>query len=224
MSIAWCNVEDEANTLIQVAPCLASNTISSIATAVSLQTNIPSDQLVFWFNDQTVNGQILDTNATLGSYAINPLTDTIVALVTPTITSVTRGDTTLTVSWNSPVGSNNFGQNQGHYVASASPGSAHCITSDAHTNSCVTHGVSNTQAYSVVVTTANPGKLPNLTTSATLSAATASTTTTTTTTTTPPQLPSTGSNLETPLLYGPSLIILGALSLVIARRIHRRYR
>ena len=72
MSIAWCNVEDEANTLIQVAPCLASNTISSIAPAVSLQTNIPSDQLVFWFNDQTVNGQILDTNATLGSYAITP--------------------------------------------------------------------------------------------------------------------------------------------------------
>jgi hypothetical protein len=226
VSIAWCNVEDQSGHQIQVIPCLPSDTVSSIATAVSLQTAIPSDQLVFWLNDQTLEGQTLNPNATLASYAITPGTDTIVSLVSPTITSVTRGDNTLTVTWNSAVGTNNFGQNTGYYLASASPGSAHCDTSNATTNSCVIDGVSNTQAYSIVVTAVNPGKLPNVTTAAMLSAPTASPTTTTqqVTTSTQPSLPSTGSNLQAPLLFAPSLIILGAVGLTLARRARTRRR
>ena len=172
MSIAWCTIHDENWHQVQVTPCASSDTVSSIANAVSLQTAIPSDQLVLWFNNQTLDGQTLEMNATLASYAITPGQHGLFALVSPAITSVTRGDETLTMTWSSTVGTNGFGQNIGYYLATASPGSLTCRTTSAASNSCVIHGVSNAEEYSVVVTTVNPGKLPNLETAATQSPAT----------------------------------------------------
>ena len=91
MSIAWCTIHDENWHQVQVTPCASSDTVSSIANAVSLQTAIPSDQLVLWFNNQTLDGQTLAMNATLASYAITPGQHGLFALVSPTITSVIRG-------------------------------------------------------------------------------------------------------------------------------------
>jgi hypothetical protein len=93
----------------------------------------------------------------------------------------------------------------------------------AATNSCVIHGVSNSKDYSVMVTTVNPGKLPNLETAATQSPATQPPITTTTTQPVvtemlQPNLASTGSDLEAPLMVGQSLQILGTLGVVFARR------
>jgi len=223
MSIAWCTVHDENWHQVQVTPCASSDTVSSIANAVSLQTAIPSDQLVLWFNNQTLDGQTLDMNATLASYAITPGQHGLFALVSPTITSVIRGDETLTVNWSSTVGTNGFGQNIGYYIATASPGSLTCRTTSAASNSCVIHGVSNAEEYSVVVTTVNPGKLPNLETAATQSPATQppitpTTTQPVTTTLLQPTLASTGAYLDAPMMMGGSLLLLGTLGIAFARR------
>ena len=229
MSIAWCTIHDENWHQVQVTPCASSDTVSSIANAVSLQTAIPSDQLVLWFNNQTLDGQTLEMNATLASYAITPGQHGLFALVSPAITSVTRGDETLTVTWSSTVGTNGFGQNIGYYLATASPGSLTCRTTSAASNSCVIHGVSNAEEYSVVVTTVNPGKLPNLATATTQSPATQPpiTTTTTqpvTTTVLQPTLASTGANLDAPMMMGESLLLLGMLGIAFARRKGRQRR
>ena len=81
----------------------------------------------------------------------------------------------------------------------------------------------------MVVTTVNPGKLPNLATAATQSPATQPpiTTTTTqpvTTTVLQPTLASTGANLEAPMMMGESLLLLGMLGIAFARRKGRQRR
>ena len=99
----------------------------------------------------------------------------------------------------------------------------------AATNSCVIHGVSNSKDYSVVVTTVNPGKLPNLETAATQSPATQppitpTTTQPVTTTLLQPTLASTGAYLDAPMMMGGSLLLLGTLGIAFARRKGRHWR
>ena len=206
--------------------------ISEFAANFSTESGIPSDQTVFWFNNVT-----LDPSHTIGSYGV-PAGGNLTVLISPLITSVTRGQDTITVSWSEPVsttgmsvtyahGGNNypFGTNVWGFevTASSASGNLSCSVSNISTiseNQCTIANALDTSSYSVVVTALDAGTMPNLSSPAVESAATA-TLPTTTTSLPQPSLASTGSDITPFVGAGPGLMLLGAAVLYGVKRLRR---
>jgi hypothetical protein len=207
--------------------------ISDFASNFSTQSGIPADQMVFWFNNVT-----LDPSHTIGSYEV-PAGGNLTVLISPLITSVTRGQDTITVSWRAPVsttgmsvtyarGGNNypFGTNVLGFevTASSASGNLSCSVSNISTiseNHCTIANTLDTSSYSVVVTALDPGTMPNLSSPAVESSATATLPTTTTTSVPQASLASTGTDITPFVGAGPGLMLLGASVLYGVKRLRR---
>ena len=218
MSGMYISAEDIAAHL-QGLDVESSDSIENVKQKIQDAQAIPPAQMILQHN-----GMIMLDGRTLADYNVQK-DDTINFFVTPVIISIVPGETTLTVTWNSPVGTtDNYGQNTG-FIATTSSGNLSCTA--VATTCTIEHAQSSTTYIVTVASTNSTG--PNVP-SPSLSATTLAATPTTTTTTTPPALPlvpahslaSTGSATSQLFLSGTVLVLLGALLARVAVSIQRR--
>ena len=218
MSAQYISAEDIAAHL-QGLDVESSDSIENVKQKIQDTQAIPPAQMILQYN-----GMIMLDGRTLTDYNVVPAS-TINFFVTPVIVSIVPGETTLTVTWDSPVGTtDNYGQNSG-FIATTSSGSLSCTA--VATTCTIEHAQSSTTYFVTVASTNSTG--PNVP-SPSLSATTLAATPTTTTTTTPPALPlvpehslaSTGSATTELFLGGTVLVLLGALLARIAVSIRQR--
>ena len=218
MSAQYIGAEDLAAHL-QILFVESSDSIENVKQKIQDTQAIPPAQMILQYN-----GMIMLDGRTLTDYNVVPAS-TINFFVTPVIVSIIPGETTLTVTWDSPVGTtDNYGQNTG-FIATTSSGNLSCTA--VATTCTIEHAQSSTTYFVTVASTNSTG--PNVP-SPSLSATTLAATPTTTTTTTPPALPlvpehslaSTGSATTELFLGGTVLVLLGALLARVTVSIQRR--
>jgi len=218
VSAQYISAEDIAAHL-QGLDVESSDSIENVKQKIQDTQAIPPAQMILQYN-----GMIMLDGRTLTDYNVVPAS-TINFFVTPVIVSIIPGETTLTVTWDSPVGTtDNYGQNTG-FIATTSSGNLSCTA--VATTCTIEHAQSSTTYFVTVASTNSTG--PNVP-SPSLSATTLAATPTTTTTTTPPALPlvpehslaSTGSATTELFLGGTVLVLLGALLARIAVSIRQR--
>ena len=218
MSAQYIGAEDLAAHL-QILFVESSDSIENVKQKIQDTQAIPPAQMILQYN-----GMIMLDGRTLTDYNVVPAS-TINFFVTPVIVSIIPGETTLTVTWDSPVGTtDNYGQNTG-FIATTSSGNLSCTA--VATTCTIEHAQSSTTYFVTVASTSSTG--PNVP-SPSLSATTLAATPTTTTTTTPPALPlvpehslaSTGSATTELFLGGTVLVLLGALLARVTVSIQRR--
>ena len=217
MSAQYIGAEDLAAHL-QILFVESSDSIENVKQKIQDTQAIPPAQMILQYN-----GMIMLDGRTLTDYNVVPAS-TINFFVTPVIVSIIPGETTLTVTWDSPVGTtDNYGQNTG-FIATTF-GNLSCTA--VATTCTIEHAQSSTTYFVTVASTNSTG--PNVP-SPSLSATTLAATPTTTTTTTPPALPlvpehslaSTGSATTELFLGGTVLVLLGALLARVTVSIQRR--
>ena len=217
MSGMYISAEDIAAHL-QGLDVESSDSIENVKQKIQDAQALPPAQMILQHN-----GMIMLDGRTLADYGVQK-DDTINFFVTPVIISIVPGETTLTVTWNSPVGTtDNYGQNTG-FIATTF-GNLSCTA--VATTCTIEHAQSATTYFVTVASTNSTG--PNVP-SPSLSATTLAATPTTTTTTTPPALPlvpeyslaSTGSATSQLFLSGTVLVLLGALLARVAVSIRQR--
>jgi Ubiquitin family len=217
VSAQYISAEDIAAHL-QGLDVESSDSIENVKQKIQDTQAIPPAQMILQYN-----GMIMLDGRTLADYHVVPAS-TINFFVTPVIVSIVPGETTLTVTWDSPVGTtDNYGQNSG-FIATTF-GNLSCTA--VATTCTIEHAQSSTTYFVTVASTNSTG--PNVP-SPSLSATTLAATPTTTTTTTPPALPlvpehslaSTGSATTELFLGGTVLVLLGALLARVTVSIQRR--
>jgi hypothetical protein len=217
VSAQYIGAEDLAAHL-QILFVESSDSIENVKQKIQDTQAIPPAQMILQYN-----GMIMLDGRTLTDYNVVPAS-TINFFVTPVIVSIIPGETTLTVTWDSPVGTtDNYGQNTG-FIATTF-GNLSCTA--VATTCTIEHAQSSTTYFVTVASTNSTG--PNVP-SPSLSATTLAATPTTTTTTTPPALPlvpehslaSTGSATTELFLGGTVLVLLGALLARVTVSIQRR--
>ena len=214
MSAQYISAEDIAAHL-QGLDVESSDSIENVKQKIQDAQAIPPAQMILQYN-----GMIMLDGRTLADYHVVPAS-TINFFVTPVIVSIIPGETTLTVTWDSPVGTtDNYGQNSG-FIATTSSGSLSCT---AVATTCTIEHAQSSTTYIVTVASTNPTgpNVPSPSVSATTLAATPLTTTTTTPRVPSHELASTGSATTELFLGGTVLVLLGALLARIAVSIRQR--
>lgn len=214
MSAQYISAEDIAAHL-QGLDVESSDSIENVKQKIQDAQAIPPAQMILQYN-----GMIMLDGRTLADYHVVPAS-TINFFVTPVIVSIVPGETTLTVTWDSPVGTtDNYGQNSG-FIATTSSGSLSCT---AVATTCTIEHAQSSTTYIVTVASTNPTgpNVPSPSVSATTLAATPLTTTTTTPRVPSHELASTGSATTELFLGGTVLVLLGALLARIAVSIRQR--
>ncbi|MSV99544.1 MAG: hypothetical protein F2903_02885 [Actinobacteria bacterium] len=201
---------------VQILFVESSDSIENVKAKIQDAQAIPPAQMILQYN-----GMIMLDGRTLNDYNVVPAS-TINFYVTPIIVSIVPGETTLTVTWDSPVGTtDSYGQNSG-FIATTSSGSLSCT---AVATTCTIEHAQSSTTYIVTVASTNPTgpNVPSPSVSATTLAATPTTTTTTTTSRVPShELASTGSATTELFLGGTVLVLLGALLARVTISIQRR--
>jgi len=214
VSAQYISAEDIAAHL-QGLDVESSDSIENVKQKIQDAQAIPPAQMILQYN-----GMIMLDGRTLADYHVVPAS-TINFFVTPVIVSIVPGETTLTVTWDSPVGTtDNYGQNSG-FIATTSSGSLSCT---AVATTCTIEHAQSSTTYIVTVASTNPTgpNVPSPSVSATTLAATPLTTTTTTPRVPSHELASTGSATTELFLGGTVLVLLGALLARIAVSIRQR--
>ena len=214
MSAQYISAEDIAAHL-QGLDVESSDSIENVKQKIQDAQAIPPAQMILQYN-----GMIMLDGRTLADYHVVPAS-TINFFVTPVIVSIVPGETTLTVTWDSPVGTtDNYGQNSG-FIATTSSGSLSCT---AVATTCTIEHAQSSTTYIVTVASTNPTgpNVPSPSVSATTLAATPLTTTTTTPRVPSHELASTGSATTELFLGGTVLVLLGALLARVTVSIQRR--
>ena len=214
MSAQYIGAEDLAAHL-QILFVESSDSIENVKQKIQDTQAIPPAQMILQYN-----GMIMLDGRTLTDYNVVPAS-TINFFVTPVIVSIIPGETTLTVTWDSPVGTtDNYGQNSG-FIATTSSGSLSCTA--VATTCTIEHAQSSTTYFVTVASTNSTGpNVPSPSVSATTLAATPLTTTTTTPRVPSHELASTGSATTELFLGGTVLVLLGALLARVTVSIQRR--
>lgn len=214
MSAQYISAEDIAAHL-QILFVESSDSIENVKAKIQDAQAIPPAQMILQYN-----GMIMLDGRTLADYNVVPAS-TINFYVTPIIVSIVPGETTLTVTWDSPVGTtDNYGQNSG-FIATTSSGNLSCT---AVATTCTIEHAQSSTTYIVTVASTNPTgpNVPSPSVSATTLAATPLTTTTTTPRVPSHELASTGSATTELFLGGTVLVLLGALLARVTVSIQRR--
>lgn len=214
MSAQYISAEDIAAHL-QILFVESSDSIENVKAKIQDAQAIPPAQMILQYN-----GMIMLDGRTLADYNVVPAS-TINFYVTPIIVSIVPGETTLTVTWDSPVGTtDNYGQNSG-FIATTSSGNLSCT---AVATTCTIEHAQSSTTYIVTVASTNPTgpNVPSPSVLATTLAATPLTTTTTTPRVPSHELASTGSATTELFLGGTVLVLLGALLARVTVSIQRR--
>lgn len=214
MSAQYISAEDIAAHL-QILFVESSDSIENVKAKIQDAQAIPPAQMILQYN-----GMIMLDGRTLADYNVVPAS-TINFYVTPIIVSIVPGETTLTVTWDSPAGTtDNYGQNSG-FIATTSSGNLSCT---AVATTCTIEHAQSSTTYIVTVASTNPTgpNVPSPSVSATTLAATPLTTTTTTPRVPSHELASTGSATTELFLGGTVLVLLGALLARVTVSIQRR--
>jgi hypothetical protein len=214
VSAQYISAEDIAAHL-QILFVESSDSIENVKAKIQDAQAIPPAQMILQYN-----GMIMLDGRTLADYNVVPAS-TINFYVTPIIVSIVPGETTLTVTWDSPVGTtDNYGQNSG-FIATTSSGNLSCT---AVATTCTIEHAQSSTTYIVTVASTNPTgpNVPSPSVLATTLAATPLTTTTTTPRVPSHELASTGSATTELFLGGTVLVLLGALLARVTVSIQRR--